>query len=320
MDEGRLDPQAENSKPAVDVSEHSSPGPADVVLGGSEPPVPEQGKSHSRARRWSGRACRWLAVVILLWLFMAYVALPMLWRHYEHSPGLEDAPKTTLTSAGIPGDPLNVGLLGPDQAVMHAMLESGWYPADPVTVRSSLRIAKSVLLDRPYVEAPVSPLFLFGRKQDLAFEKPVGANASRRHHVRFWKSPELGQQGKPLWIGAVTFDRSVGLSHDTGQITHHIGPDIDAERNGLFADLRRQGWLTQTFQVTGVGSTLLSFNGGGDPYYTDGELTIGVLATEQERDDSPDHLANPPAVQFKEQFWAAIRPLLHSLQGSQADE
>ena len=180
--------------------------------------------------------------------------------------------------------------------------------ADPVTLKSSIRIASSVLRDRPYADAPVSSLFLFGRKQDLAFEKPVGDNASRRHHVRFWKSTELGRNGVPLWIGAVTFDQSVGLSHRTGQITHHIGPDIDAERHGLFDDLRKGGWLTELFQVTGVGATVLGRNGGGDRYYTDGELTIGVLASVEAPGNMPDRLANPTAVQIKEQLrprWAS---------------
>src|SRR2546427_628383 len=79
--------------------------------------------------------------------------------------------------------------------------------------------------------------------QDLAFEKPAGRSASRRHHVRFWRSGELGQGGEPLWIGAATFDRSVGLSHRTGQVTHHIAPDVDTERDGLVADLVRAGQL-----------------------------------------------------------------------------
>jgi LssY C-terminus len=119
----------------------------------------------------------------------------------------------------------------------------------------------------------------------------------------------------PLWIGAVTFDRSVGLSHRTGQITHHIGPDIDAERDGLFTDIRKGGWLTELFQVTGVGVTVLGRNGGGDRYYTDRELTIGVLASEGARGKTPDRVANPVAVQIKEQLWLAIRPLLQSLPG-----
>jgi hypothetical protein len=113
----------------------------------------------------------------------------------------------------------------------------------------------------------------------------------------------------------VTFDRSVGLSHRTGQITHHIGPDIDSERDGLMADLRRAGRLTELFQVTGVGATLLGRNGGGDRYDTDGELTVGVLAAGGATTAPPERLANPVAVQIKQQLWTAIRPLLRSLPG-----
>ena len=120
--------------------------------------------------------------------------------------------------------------------------------------------------------------------------------------------PSSARAGYPLWIGAVTYDRSVGLSHRTGQITHHIAPDIDSERDGLIADLVRASHIGKLYQVTGVGSTLLGRNGGGDRYYTDGELTIGVLA----RGRQPERLPNPPVVQIKDQFWTTIRPLLQS--------
>jgi hypothetical protein len=271
--------------------------------------------TNNAPRRWRFliRALEVLLAVAMLWLLLAYLILPALWRHYEHHPALENAPKITRTAHGIPGDPLNVALIGTEKQVIESMISSGWDAADPVTLRSSLRIASSVIRGRPYADAPVSSLFVFGRKQDLAFEKPVGNSARRRHHVRFWKSSQLGRGGVPLWIGAVTFDRSVGVSHRTGQITHHIGPDIDAERDGLFAGLRGHGWLTELFQVTGVGSTVLGRNGGGDRYYTDGELTIGILASVEARGKTPDRLANPVAVEIKEQLWSAIRPLLQSL-------
>ncbi len=256
-----------------------------------------------------------LAAMAVSWLLAAYLILPAFWRHYEHQPALETAPKTTRTPQGIPGDPLNVGLIGTEAELVRAMIGSGWDAADPVTLKSSLRIASSVLRDRPYADAPVSSLLVLGRKQDLAFEKPAGTSASRRHHVRFWNSRELGRGGVPLWIGAVTFDRGVGLSHRTGQITHHIGPDIDAERDGLFADLVIGGWVSELYQVTGVGATILGRNGGGDPYYTDGELSIGVLAAVETRGRIPERLENPVAVQIKEQLWSAIRPLLQSLPG-----
>jgi hypothetical protein len=267
-------------------------------------------------RRWRYliRGSKALLALIVIWLLAAYVFLPALWRHYEHHPALESAPKTTVTAQSIPGDPLNVGLIGSEEDVVNAMLGSGWRPADPVTLRTSVRIARSVVFDQPYEDAPVSNLFVFGRRQDFAFEKSAGNNARRRHHVRFWKSVELGRAGVPLWIGAATFDRSVGFSHRTGQITHHIEPDIDAERDGLIDDLRTTGWLSLLFQVTGVGATVLGHNGGGDRYYTDGELTAGVVSSSEARAKGPELLDNPVSVQLKDQFWSAIRPLLQSMQ------
>jgi LssY C-terminus len=124
----------------------------------------------SRRRRLLLRTLKVVVVLVAAWLLLAYLILPALWRHYEHHPALENAPKTTRTSQDIPGDPLNVGLIGTERELIQAILGSGWDVADPVTLRSSIRIAGSVLRDRPYVDAPVSSLFVFGRKQDLAFE------------------------------------------------------------------------------------------------------------------------------------------------------
>lgn len=268
-----------------------------------------------RRLRWLQRGLRAFVAVVALWLLTAYVILPTVLRHYDQNPRLEDAPKTTVTSLGIPGDPLNVGLIGSEDSVLQAMLGSGWTPADPVTIRSSLRIAWSVVRDQPYPDAPVSPLFVFGRKQDLAFQKAVGDSARRRHHVRFWKAADLGRQGIPLWIGAVTFDTSVGLSRNTAQITHHIDPDVDAERDALIGGLSDLGWLLEIYQVTGVGATLLGRNGGGDPYYTDGELSVGILTTDKPGAQHPLIRENPSAVKIKDQFWSVVKPLLHSVSG-----
>ena len=136
----------------------------------------------------------------------------------------------TRTGQGIPGDPINVGLVGDQKDVVCAMHEAGWYPADPITLKSSIEIVGSVLLDRPYKDAPVSNLYYLGRREDLAFEKPIGTNADRRNHVRYWKVLEQGQEKRPVWLGAATQDRSVGVSEYTGAVTHHISPDLDAER------------------------------------------------------------------------------------------
>ncbi len=45
-----------------------------------------------------------------------------------------------------------------------------------------------------------------------------------------------------MWIGAATFDRSVGVSHLTGKVTHHqdIAADVDDVRNKLMNDFSSQ--------------------------------------------------------------------------------
>jgi hypothetical protein len=214
--------------------------------------------------------------LLVIYLGLAYLLLPEWWRFHFRHPALSAAPKTTRTAQGLPGDPLNVALVGTRQQVVQALIAAGWYPADPTTFRTSLHIVASVLAGRPYVDAPMSKLYLWGRRQDLAFERPVGSNPRRRHHVRFWRAETPDGQGRPLWLGAATFDRSVGFSHRTGQITHHIAADVDAERDQLFTDLERSGRLVREYSIRGLGPTNNGRNGGGDLYHTDGEIRVGV--------------------------------------------
>ena len=78
-------------------------------------------------------------------------------------------------------------------------------------------------LRAPYVSAPMSTHFLGDRPQDLGFEQIVGGSPRRRHHVRFWRAASA--PGEPaLWIGAATYDESIGISHYTGEVMHHIDP------------------------------------------------------------------------------------------------
>ena len=135
--------------------------------------------------------------------------------------------------------------------VVRAMLAAGWRPADAVTVRSSLEIAASVLLDRLDPDAPVSPLYVFGRKQDLAFEREVGSSADRRHHVRWWRADRLDEAGRPLWIGTPASTSAPASGRPTGQITHHIDADVDAERDRLMDDLERAGQLVRQYLSPG---------------------------------------------------------------------
>ena len=74
--------------------------------------------------------------------------------------------------------------------------------ADPITLKSSLRIAESTDLP-PLVcgeDAPVSNLYLFGRKEDLAFEKPVGDDARRAAPCALLEVPQVGCAGPALLV------------------------------------------------------------------------------------------------------------------------
>lgn len=248
-----------------------------------------------------------LAAVAAIYFVLAYLVLPMLWTHREHEPGLASLPMVTHTGTGIPGDALNVGLVGSEEDVLRAMEAAGWFPADPVTFRTSIEIIGSVVLDRPYHDAPVSPLYYQGNKEQLAFEKPDGKSADRRHHVRLWLVLEKGADGRPVWLGAVTYDRGVGLSRYTGQVTHHIGPNIDAERDLMMRDLSEAGMVDAVFQISGVGPTLFGRNGGGDPYYTDGEIDVGSLVVNGvKRTEPPATLPPPPLIALKDQIWHGV--------------
>jgi hypothetical protein len=257
--------------------------------------------------KWGAVVITTAATVVGLYFLLAYIVLPLFWRHYEHQHALEHLPMVTRTASGIPGDPINVGLVGSRDDVLCAMNAAGWYPADPITLRSSVAIAGSVLLDRPYHDAPVSHLYYNNRRQDLAFEKPVGTSADRRHHVRFWRALERGEEGRAVWLGAATFDRGVGFSHDDARVTHHIGPDIDADRDLLTADLRAAKVVVTIYEVTGIGPTINGHNGGGDPYYTDGDIKISVLVGGcDQRSAAVAVLDNPPLVAMKNLAWDAI--------------
>jgi LssY C-terminus len=250
-------------------------------------------------------------LAVLAYAFLAYLVLPAVWSHYEHQKGLAALPMVTRTAQGIPGDPINVGLIGDNLDVLCAMQAAGWYPADPVTLRSSIEIAGSVLLDRPYRGAPVSSLYYLGRHEDLAFEKPDGNSADRRHHVRFWKVLDQGEEKRPVWLGDATFDRGVGVSHYTGAITHHIDANIDAERKQLAGDLEAAGMVEAKYQVTGIGPTVAGRNGGGDLYFTDGEVWILRLVEACRKQTGPaDIIPSPPATEIKDQIWRAIADAL----------
>ena len=226
------------------------------------------------------RASRLVAVVFLFASLAAVNAEPPAQPPAERidgHPALARSPRHTTTAQGRQGDAINVAFIGTEEELHRMFAAAGWYAADPITMETSIRIAADVVVHKPYAHAPVSDLYVWDRKQDAAFEQPVGDSPKQRHHVRFWCSREVDRQGEPLWLGAATYDERVELSRTTGGITHKIGPEIDRERNKLVNDAARAGVLDGYYWVDPFHRVREGRNGGGDPYVTDGRLAVGVI-------------------------------------------
>jgi len=222
-----------------------------------------------------------IAIVLVLYFLVAYIILPAAWKAYvHHHTAIDETPGITLTGDGHPGDPLNIALIGSQDDLLRIMKAAGWFRAEALGLKSDVKIAADTVLARSYDTAPVSNLFLYGRKEDFAFEQPVGNDPRKRHHVRFWKSPQVDAEGCPAWMGSATYDERVGVSHTTGQITHHISGDVDAERDHIFATLEKTGELTDVEYIDGFHKVLKGVNGGGDTWHSDGRLLSGVILSE----------------------------------------
>jgi hypothetical protein len=220
---------------------------------------------------WGG-----VLMAIAFWGLLAYLVLPRLHRILTAIYVPDYFMGRTRTSDGLLGDPVNLAFQGDRARIEAVMAEAGWIPADPVSLGSSWRIIASTLRRRSYPRAPVSPLFLFGRMQDLAYQQEVAGSPAQRHHVRLWRCPEgwLLPGGRRVdWLAAGTFDRAVGLSLFTLQVTHRIDADTDIERDHIVASVTAVPAVAVDV-IRDFATGYHSRNGGGDSITTDGDLPI----------------------------------------------
>nr|WP_254431325.1 LssY C-terminal domain-containing protein [Agromyces sp. Marseille-P2726] len=116
-----------------------------------------------------------IAGFVVFWALLAYLVLPRLHRILTSIYVPDYFIGRTRTSDGLLGDPVNLAFLGDESQVHAAMAKAGWTRADDITLASSWRIITTTLTRRSYDQAPVSPLFLFGRQQDFAYQQEVEA-------------------------------------------------------------------------------------------------------------------------------------------------
>jgi hypothetical protein len=219
---------------------------------------------------------------VLFWLLLAYLVLPRLHRILTSIYVPNYFIGRTRTSDGLLGDPVNLALLGSEHQLHAVMDKSNWTLADDVTLASGWRIVRSTLLRRSYLEAPVSPLLLFGRKQDFAYQQEVDGTPGKRHHVRFWRCPPGWMLPGGIaveWLAAGTYDRSVGFSLFTLQVTHKIDEHTDVERDHIVASAIGADAAVTVSTIKDFSTGYHARNGGGDAIITDGDLPVLDLSS-----------------------------------------
>ena len=234
-----------------------------------------------------------ILAVALTYGIAAYLVLPRVVRMGLKILQRKRVPRFTITGDGLPGDPINLLLVGTLEQLRAAFASSGWSEADRLGVASSWRMTRAFVLNSPYPNAPFSTLYLFGRGQDVGFQKCIDNSPRKRHHIRFWAlSPARAEatlgtasfwlntdrpahNAHVLWVGAGTKDTGLSLTRLTFQITHATDSDTNVERNYIIAELQQNRVIGDVNSYRS-GERLPSQHV--NHYVTDGEVTVASLA------------------------------------------
>ena len=205
----------------------------------------------------------------------------------------------TKNSAGArDGDPLNLVIIEGTKDPIVPFIARGWHLARQLNVASAIDTARAFIFRDAFLTSPVSPLYVFGRREDVVLQK-ARSTINERVHARFWLSPYTFE-GRRIWIGQVSRDIGVRLTDETWNLTtHKIGPDVDFDRGYLLQDLLLSGFVERYGYVDGVGAAPASAprtNLTGDPYYTDGLRAVVFLSNQTTALGSIEKLPwkNPP--------------------------
>jgi hypothetical protein len=177
------------------------------------------------------------------------------------------------------GDPANLVVIGTFETIL-AAFAARWDESESITLATCWKTMKAFVLGTHYRYSPVSPLFLFGRSQDIALQR-TRRSINDRLHLRLWLTP-LRFQEQPVWFGQVSRDIGVRFTTKTWNLTtHRVDPDVDESRDYVVEDLMQAQHVNATGYVSGVGECEADkprHNLTGDPYFTDGLRAVVLLS------------------------------------------
>lgn len=232
----------------------------------------------------------------------AYIVMPLVIRFWQIVFRPNHIPRYVLTPDGWPADPVNIAIIASSKRQLsQAMKRAGWYQADPATSKNLLREAYAIIMNKNYYSAPFSNFYLFGRKFDIGFQRPIKGKSSprHRHHVRFWQlieEPEIdknnhfeywlsrlqhliGRRHK-VWIGAAIEDiLPLGLRWRNLQITHHNSRDHTRERDFIVRTLERAGAVSSVKTIKDGEPFRMRSQNIGTSFVVDGNIKVVTLKT-----------------------------------------
>jgi len=187
-------------------------------------------------------------------------------------------PPLSLDENGLPDSPVNLLFFGSEESLRSAISDAKW-----TTVSASLgrAIAGGILdltkFEKPAHFPPISPEYLFGREQDMAFAQ-VCTCVRSRHHFRLWRAPFSGPKGEPAWAGTAAFDaaleyhnRERGGRQAVG-FGHRIDPKVDKERDYILRTLSHLPGVRRTCYIPNPKAARSGFDSDLNPFETDGRV------------------------------------------------
>lgn len=183
---------------------------------------------------------------------------------------------TTNDDGDRQGDPINLVVVGSRESVLAALSRGGWSFTHAISVKTVERMIGAAISGAAYPVAPVSPLYFFGREQDVAFQRPRNTIV-QRNHLRLWLAP-FRHNGKPVWVGQVSRDVNIKLTTKSPTLTTHvIDPNIDEAREHVLQSLIANQSLARFAFLPSIARTTVdapAFNLSDDPYFTDGNRLV----------------------------------------------
>ena len=227
----------------------------------------------------------WFLALAATYGVAAYIILQRIVRMGLKVLQHKRVPSYSITGDGLPGDPVNLVLIGTLQ-----QLHAAFAIADPLGLTSSWRMVRAFVFKSSYPTAPFSTLYLFGRGQDIGFQKAIDDSPRKRHHIRFWaldmalveatwgtakfwlNTDRPPHNAHVYWIGAGTKDTGFSLTQLTFQITHATDSDTNVERDFIITELRNNQVIGDVSDIQ-AGQHIEHVN----HYVTDGEIALADL-------------------------------------------